>query len=165
MSHNPVIYASPSHWHLGENQVTLLDPATLAIDKANARACLAVLQPLWQAEGWELLWQSTMLWRLHAAARHTADIALALADLAPLADCIGQDIRPLLPTDPNLRCLLAATQMLLYTWPGNDVRTSQGLPSINGVWLHSPATRHQNWGYGLWSKLTLKAIKRQVQRK
>ena len=52
----PVGQLTPVHLHLGTEQVTMIDPDTLALDRADARTLFDALQPLFDGDGFRLRW-------------------------------------------------------------------------------------------------------------
>jgi len=71
---------TPSHWQLGRDDVTLLDPALLGLDEAESRALFASAADLLTSEGFAVHWGASDRWY---AARDDLE-ALASASLAPL---------------------------------------------------------------------------------
>ena len=48
---------SPSHWHVGTDLVSLTDPDALDLDVETSRALLAAIAPLFEADGFVLVWR------------------------------------------------------------------------------------------------------------
>ncbi|MDE2147799.1 MAG: hypothetical protein KGJ24_14015 [Burkholderiales bacterium] len=122
---------TPAHWHLGTDQVSLVDPDSLALDEAASRALLDAVRPLFEGEGWALHYGAPLRW--YAAHDSLAGLATASLDRV-----IGRNVDAWLGTDPaarRIRRLQSEVQMLLYTQALNDDRQAQGLPSINSFWL------------------------------
>jgi hypothetical protein len=133
---------TPCHWQLGREDVSLLDPAALALDEGESRALCEAVGSLFDSDGWALHWGAPQRWY----ARHAS-----LRDLptASLDRVIGQAIDDWLPDrrqGAHLRRLQAEAQMLLYTHPINDARESRGALAVNSFWVsgtgptHAPAT-------------------------
>jgi len=68
---------TPSHWQLGRDDVTLLDPALLGLDEAESRALFASAAELLTSEGFAVHWGASDRWY---AARDDLE-ALASASL------------------------------------------------------------------------------------
>ena len=122
---------SPCHWHLGNEFVTLSDPAELALDEAGSRQLFQALLPLFDHDGWRLLWGAPSRWY----ARHAS---LAKLPTASLDRVVGRNIDLWLTKHVDarpMRRLQAEAQMLLHSHPLNAVREEQGLLPVNSVWL------------------------------
>ena len=137
----PVGLLTPVHLHLGTEQVTMTDPDALDLDAADARALFDTLQPLFADVGFELHWGSPLRWYL-------VHDSLAEWPTASLDRVIGRNIDPWITDAPVGHLwprLQSETQMLLHTHPVNARRETQGLSSINSVWLSgcgAPRTAH-----------------------
>ncbi|MDP2004673.1 MAG: hypothetical protein Q8K45_03280 [Rubrivivax sp.] len=122
---------TPAHWHLGTEQVSLLDPATLVLDDSTSRALFAAVLPLFLSEGYALHYGAPQRWYL----AHQSLAALATASLDRV---VGRNVDAWLGKDPaarQLRRLQSEVQMLLYTHPINDERAARGLLPVNSFWL------------------------------
>lgn len=122
---------TPVHWHLGTEQVSLTDPATLMLDEAGSRAAFEAVAELFTSEGFVLRWGAPLRWYL----AHECLVDLPTASIDRV---IGRNVDRWLPDGPGarlLRRLQNEVQMLLYTHPLNDERQARGLPSINSFWL------------------------------
>ncbi|MDE2275550.1 MAG: hypothetical protein KGK09_04575, partial [Burkholderiales bacterium] len=53
---------TPAHWHLGTDQVSLVDPAALALDEAGSRALFGAVHALFADEGWALHYGAPLRW-------------------------------------------------------------------------------------------------------
>ena len=53
---------TPAHWHLGSDQVTLLDPEQLALDEAASREAFEAVAPLFTSEGFVARWGAPYRW-------------------------------------------------------------------------------------------------------
>lgn len=121
---------TPVHLHVGD-QVSLLDPAALALDEAASRALFDAVAPLFTSEGFAMLWLAPDAWL--AAHRSLRELPTASPDRV-----IGRPVdRWLLNARAAapLGRLLNEAQMLLYTHPVNDAREAQGLHTVNALWL------------------------------
>jgi hypothetical protein len=122
---------TPTHWHLGTDQVSLLDPKALLLDEAASRACFKAVQDLFTSAGYALLYAAPLRW-------YVAHDTLAALATASLDRVVGRNVDAWLGTAPALqavRRLQSEVQMVLYTHPLNDSREAQGMLSINSFWL------------------------------
>jgi hypothetical protein len=122
---------TPSHWHLGTEQVSLIDPAGLMLDAATSKALFAAVQELFTSQGWLLAWGAPLRW-------YAAHESLAELPCASLDRVIGRNVDRWLGHDPGLRTLRrlqSEVQMLLYGHPLNEAREAQGLLPVNSFWL------------------------------
>ena len=122
---------TPAHWHLGTEQISLLDPATLMLDDTTSRALFAAVLPLFLSEGYALHYGAPQRWYL-------AHESLATLATASLDRVVGRNVDAWLGKDPaarKLRRLQSEVQMLLYTHPLNDERAAHGLLPVNSFWL------------------------------
>jgi hypothetical protein len=127
---------TPVHWHVGSDQITLVDPAALALGEAESRALFDAVRPSFDAEGWELHWGAPLRWYT----RHTA-----LADLptASLDRAIGRNLDLWMNDAPQarrLRRLQVEAQMLWHQHPVNDAREAAGQLTVNSFWLSGCGT-------------------------
>ena len=122
---------TPAHWHLGTDQVSLIDPAGLMLDEAASRALLAAVQPLFTSEGFVVHWGAPQRWYL-------AHESLSGLRTASLDRVIGRNVDAWLGSDPAarlLRRLQNEVQMLLHEHPLNTGRVARGLLPVNSFWL------------------------------
>jgi hypothetical protein len=127
----PVGLLTPVHLHLGTEQVTMTDPDALTLDDADARVLFDALLPLFGDEGFELHWGAARRWYL-------VHDSLAEWPSASLDRVIGRNIDAWLTDAPGRHLwprLHSEAQMLLHAHPINERRESQGLDSVNSVWL------------------------------
>lgn len=130
--------ATPVHLHLGTEQVSLLDPATLQLDDGTSRALLAAVDELFSSEGVALAWLDATRWLVAHESLHELPTA-------SLDRVIGRNVDRWLPDAPAarlMRRLQNEVQMLLYTHPINAEREARGLLPVNSFWL-SGCGRHQ----------------------
>ncbi len=122
---------TPAHWHLGTDQVSLLDPAGLMLDDAASRAFFAAVQDLFTTDGYTLIYGGPSRW-------YAAHESLKALPCASLDRVIGRNVDRWLGKDPaarRIRRLQSEVQMRLYTHPLNDQRIAQGLLPVNSFWL------------------------------
>jgi hypothetical protein len=122
---------TPTHWHLGTEQVSLVDPATLMLDDTRARALFEAVRELFTSEGCGLHYGAATRWYL-------VHESLAESATASLDRVIGRNVDRWLGADPALRRvrrLQGEVQMLLHTHPINSEREAMGLLPVNSFWL------------------------------
>jgi hypothetical protein len=122
---------TPCHWHLGTEQVSLIDPAQLALDEAESRTLFDATSGLFSSLGYVVRWGAPQRW-------YVAHGSLAELPCASLDRVIGRNIDRWLAADPRqraLRRLQGEVQMLLHDHPINEARQAQGLLPVNSVWL------------------------------
>jgi hypothetical protein len=122
---------TPAHWHVGTDQISLGDPAALGLGSALSRLLFESLVPLFEDDGWTLLWGAETRWY----ARHQS---LASIPSASLDRVIGRNVDLWLGEDPGtrrVRRLQAEAQMLLHRHPLNEAREAEGALPVNSFWL------------------------------
>ena len=122
---------TPSHWHLGTDQVSMLDPAGLMLDDAASRAFFAAVHDLFTTDGYTLVYGAPSRW-------YAAHESFTTLPCASLDRVIGRNVDHWLGKDPaarRIRRLQSEVQMRLYTHPLNDERIAQGLQPVNSFWL------------------------------
>lgn len=122
---------SPVHWHLGTEQVSLVDPATLMLDEATSRALMDAVRELFTGDGYVLAWGAPDRW-------YAAHESLAELPTASLDRVVGRNVDGWLGSDPatrRVRRLQAEVQMLLHAHPLNEAREARGLLPVNSFWL------------------------------
>lgn len=124
---------TPLHCDVGSDQVTALDPDSLALDAAASQDFFEALAPLFPSdEGWT---------RLHLAPGRwfVAHEALAGLPSASLDRVIHRNVDAWLPEPRLLRRLQMEAQMTLHGHALNAARESSGRRPVNSVWI---------WGCG-----------------
>jgi len=122
---------SPTHWHLGTEQVSLTDPAELGLDEADSRTLFDAVRPLFEEDGWRLWWGAPSRW-------YVSHPSLAQLPSASLDRVVGRNVDLWLnthPLDRPLRRLQAEVQMLLYRHPLNEAREARRQLPVNSFWL------------------------------
>jgi hypothetical protein len=131
---------TPSHWQLGRDDVTLLDPALLALDEAESRALFATAAELFTSEGFAVAWGSAERW--YVARDDLQGIATASLDRV-----IGQRVdRWLRANDRSddgarraayalVRRLQSEVQLAFYVHDVNERREERGELVVNSFWL------------------------------
>jgi len=127
---------TPVHWHLGTEQLSLIDPAGLMLGEAASRVLFDTVAPLFTSEGFAAHYGAASRW-------YIAHASLSTLPTASLDRVIGRNVDRWLLTGPGgrlLRRLQNEVQMLLYTHPLNDEREARGLLPVNSVWLSGCGT-------------------------
>jgi hypothetical protein len=122
---------TPVHWRVGASEISLVDPTQLALTEDESRALLEAVHPLFEAEGYLLLYGTPLAW-------YAAHESLAELRSASLDRVIGRRIDPWLAPLENARTvrrLQNEVQMLLHAHPLNEAREERGLPVVNSFWL------------------------------
>ncbi len=122
---------TPVHWHLGTEQISLVDPAGLMLDDAASRVFFDTVSPLFTSEGYTLSYG-------HATRWYASHPSFAMLPTASPDRVIGRNVDRWLGSDTaarHLRRLQSEVQMQLYTHPLNDERQARGLLSVNSFWL------------------------------
>jgi hypothetical protein len=133
---HPVGQLTPVHLHLGTDQVTLTDPAALALSATDARALFDALRPLLGDAGFVLHWGAAQRWYVE----HESLAGLATASLDRV---IGRNVDPWLTQTRSSRAwqrLLSEAQMLLHAHAVNTRREASGLNPVNSLWLSGCGT-------------------------
>jgi hypothetical protein len=127
-SHQAWAFITPCHWLLGQAQVTLSEPAELALPDDESRALLAAMQPYFAEDGLTLVYEQPQRWLA------SGEVFRALRCASP-ARVIGRDVKAWLPPAPPLVRLQTEMQMLLYRHPVNEARSAQGRTPVNAFWV------------------------------
>ena len=129
-------FISLCNWHVSNGQVTLGDPAHLALDADTDPVLFSAMQPFFAEDGIDLFPYKPGQWLARSP-------LFANLRTAALDRVIGRNIDPWLvgcetgaerlsPAAQLLRRLQNEMQMLLYTHPVNDRRRL----TINSFWVH-----------------------------
>ncbi len=124
-------YVTPCHWLMGREHATLTNPDALALSEADSRTLMAAMQVYFEADGIRLHYIAPQRWLAEG------DVFRNLPT-ASLDRVLGRSVDPWLPAGSSgktLRRLQNEMQMLLYTHPINDARTSQRQLPINSIWF------------------------------
>lgn len=122
---------TPCHWAMGREHATLTDPAFLGLQEDESRELLAAMQPYFATHGITLHYAAPTHWLAEGEVLRTLPTA-------SLDRVLGRNVDPWLPAGVAgraTRLLQNEMQMLLYTHPINDGRSSRGLPTVNSVWI------------------------------
>lgn len=122
---------SPCHWLVGREHLTVLAPEALSLTADESRAFFDAVRPLFESEGWQLLWGAPTRWY----ARHDS---LAEMPTASLDRVVGRNPDVWMPNHPRVRLirrLQSEVQMMLYQHPLNEAREHRGVLTVNSFWL------------------------------
>lgn len=125
------LHAQPAHFVAGLDRVLFAAlPSDAAVTAQEFSALTSTFQRHFPVEGF----------RLHAIANGwfvSASRALAICTSTPEAAASNelQDAMPHGTDAASLRRLMTELQMLLHEHPVNDIRSSQGIPPVNALWL------------------------------
>ncbi len=124
-------YVTPCHWLMGREHATLTDPVALALSETDSRVLMAAMQVYFDADGIHLHYVAPQRWLAEG------DVFRDLPT-ASLDRVLGRSVDPWLPAGSSgktLRRLQNEMQMLLYTHPINEARTSQRQLPVNSIWF------------------------------
>lgn len=122
---------TPAHWHLGTDQVSLIDPAALMLSLDDSRALFDVVTELFTSAGCGFVFGAVDRW-------YVLHESLAELPTASLDRVIGRNVDRWLGNDPaarQLRRLQSEVQMLLHGHAINAAREARGLLPVNSFWL------------------------------
>lgn len=130
-THRPWGLLSPCHWLMGRDHLTLLDPQALNLTEAESKQLLEAIRPLFESEGWTIVWGHPLRW-------YVSHPSLADLPAASLDRVIGRNPDLWLTDHPQarlLRRLQSEVQMTLYQHPAYDERQARGELAVNSFWL------------------------------
>ncbi|MEO5845134.1 MAG: hypothetical protein ABIQ33_09860 [Caldimonas sp.] len=131
---------TPSHWQLGRDDVTLLDPDLIGLAETESRALFASAGELLASEGFAVAWGSSGRWY---AARDDLE-ALATASLDRV---IGRNVDRWLRASADggsgdsraiaslVRRLQSEAQLAFHSHAVNEAREQRGELAVNSFWL------------------------------
>jgi hypothetical protein len=123
---------TPCHWQVGMNEVILLKPEELALSDAESRQVLSAMQPYFEEDGLQVVYESPLVWRVNG---NLID-GLPLASIERVSGKSIQTWMPNLQQAKTLQRLQSEMQMLLYQHPVNDERSLKGRWTVNSFWMH-----------------------------
>ena len=129
-------FITPCHWAMGREHATLTDPAALGLSEADSQTLLAAMQPYFETEGITLHYAAADRWLAEG------DV-FRLLPTASLDRVMGRNVDTWLPASKALKLLQNEMQMLLYTHPLNDERSTKRLQTINSFGLSGTGTLAQ----------------------
>jgi hypothetical protein len=133
---------TPTHWHVGREHISLVDPQALDLPEDESRALFDAVRPLFE-EATDatprLVWGSASRWYL-------SDERLEGLPCASIDRAIGRNVDLWLRADPKasaetqaklswVRRLQNEVQMLLHDHPINEAREARGALPVNSFWL------------------------------
>jgi hypothetical protein len=124
-------YVTPCHWLMGREHATLTDPEALALSEGDSRALMDAMQVYFETDGIRLHYVAPQRWLAEGDVFRTLPTA-------SLDRVLGRSVNPWLPAGSSgktLRRLQNEMQMLLYTHPINEARTSQRQLPVNSIWF------------------------------
>ncbi|MGK2901184.1 MAG: hypothetical protein ACSLE9_21260 [Burkholderiaceae bacterium] len=137
---------TPSHWHVGRDHVTLLDPAALELTETESRDAFDAVRGLFESEGFRFAWGAPSRW--YAAHDSLADLPCASPDRV-----IGRNVELWMRGSEarsaaarRVRRLQSELQLLLYTHPLNEERERRGALALNSFWLSGCGRRQPDAG-------------------
>jgi hypothetical protein len=122
---------TPAHWHLGTDQVGMLDPLVLGLDESASREVFDAVQPLFGGAGFELHYVAPLRW-------YMVHESLAALRCASLDRVVGRNVDAWLGSDAaaaRVRRLQSEVQMHLYTHALTAQREALGQLPVNSFWL------------------------------
>ncbi|MCY0387866.1 regulator [Robbsia sp. Bb-Pol-6] len=126
----------PAHVAVTHDHLVLLDPDTLALDDADARALIAQAQASFDERGLTLVAPTPLRWYVSGDALRELDGAAPLRAIGrsidiwlPLARATGARSRPWMSLQNEI-------QMAWHEHPVNEARERRGQLAVNTVWLH-----------------------------
>jgi hypothetical protein len=126
---------TPSHWHVGRDHVSLVDPNTLELTEAESRAAFEAVRELFESEGFRFTWGAPMRW--YAAHESLVDLPCASLDRV-----VGRNVELWMRGSEArssaaklMRRLQSELQLLLYPHLLNEEREARGALTLNSFWL------------------------------
>jgi hypothetical protein len=122
---------------MGREHATLTEPAALSLSETDSRALMAAMQVYFNEDGITLHYAAPQRWL--AAGELLRGLPTASLDRA-----LGRSVDPWLPASTHtgasaagkkLRRLQNEMQMLMYTHPINEARSTQRLLPVNSIWF------------------------------
>lgn len=125
----------PTHWQVGRNSASMVDPNALRLGADESRAAFEAVRELFTSEGFGLEWRAPLRW--YATHPSLTDLPCASLDRV-----IGRDVNQWMrggaaqhPATALIRRLQSEVQILLYPHPLTDARESAGELALNSFWL------------------------------
>lgn len=122
---------TPVHWHVGAEHVSVGYPEQLRLSAQESHALFEAVRPLFEGEGWTLVWGSPLRW-------YASHASLQGLPTASLDRVIGRNLDLWMPDHPQakaIRRLQNEVQMMLYQQPENDRRAEMSMMPVNSFWL------------------------------
>jgi len=142
---NPATHAwaliTPCHWTVNSDHIVMSNPQSLNLTEDESRALLEAVRPYFEEDGIRMAYARPGQW----LAQSELFRGMATASVDRVA---GGNIDGWLPRSAHaapLRRLQNEMQMLLYTHPVNDVRSSAGLQAVNSFWVSGTGALPENF--------------------
>jgi hypothetical protein len=131
---------TPSHWQLGRDDVTMLDPVLLGLAELESRSLFASAGALFASEGFAVAWGGVDRW--YAARDDLQELATASLDRV-----IGRNVDRWLRASARggggaspaiaslMRRLQSEAQLVFYSHAVNEAREERGALAVNSFWL------------------------------
>lgn len=132
----------PVHLHVGRDHLVLTDPAALALSEADAQALARAIEPLLADEGLALGMPVPNRWTL----RETDAARPLRLKTRSLLGALGRNIDSRQPSGEDARRwrrLVNEVQMTWHEHPVNERRQSEGLLTVNSLWIEGPCPSAQ----------------------
>ncbi len=127
---------TPLHWHMGGEHLSVVAPEALALAADESQALFDAVRPLFEDDGWILVWQHPTRW--YAAHECLRDLPTASLDRV-----VGRNPDLWMPDHPQartIRRLQSEVQMVWYTHPVNEEREARRQLPVNSFWLSGCGT-------------------------
>ena len=132
---------TPCHWTVNSDHIVMSDPQSLNLAEDESRALLEAVRPYFEEDGIRMAYARPGQWL--AQSRLFRGMATASVDRVA-----GGNIDGWLPKSAHaapLRRLQNEMQMLLYTHPVNDARSSAKLQTVNSFWVSGTGALPDNF--------------------
>ncbi len=131
---------TPSHWQLGRDDVTMLDPELLALAEPESRALFTSAGELLASEGFAVAWGDAGRW--YAARDDLASLATASLDRV-IGRNVDRWLRASATGAPGENRAIASlvlrlqseAQIVFYGHAVNEAREERGALAVNSFWL------------------------------
>jgi len=131
----------PCHWTVNSDHIVMGDPRSLNLAEDESRALLEAVRPYFEEDGIRMVYARPGQW----LAQSELFRGMASASVDRVA---GGNIDGWLPKSAHaapLRRLQNEMQMLLYTHPVNDARSSAKLQTVNSFWVSGTGALPDNF--------------------
>ena len=124
---------TPSHWQLGRDHATMIDPAQLHLSEVDSRALFSAVRELFESEGFAAAWGAADRW--YIGRDELEGFATASLDRV-----IGRNVDGWLGETRSdmgrlVRRLQSEVQLVFHEHPVNEAREGRGEALVNSFWL------------------------------
>ena len=124
---------TPSHWQLGRDHATMIDPAQLHLSEVDSRALFSAVRELFESEGFAAAWGAADRW--YIGRDELEGFATASLDRV-----IGRNVDGWLGETRSdmgrlVRRLQSEVQLVFHEHPVNEAREDRGEALVNSFWL------------------------------